>query len=111
LYAFGKNLHQTVGTLSGGELKYLEVFVILHMNHPFILMDEPFSGIEPLFEDEISRLISMNPHRKGIMLTDHRYQNVLNDCNRLCLLKDGALKRINNVKDLEMAGYVPSGTF
>lgn len=106
-----KIARRRVGTLSGGELKYLEVFIILHMKHPFVLLDEPFSGIEPLFEEEITSLIKSNLYQKGILLTDHHYQNVLTVCNQLFLLKDGALIKINDNKELEIAGYVSTGTF
>lgn len=97
--------------LSGGELKYLEVLIMLNMNHPFLLLDEPFSGIEPIYQIEILNLIKQNPCKKGILISDHSYRNIMAVSHKLFLLKDGVLKQIIANTELETHGYVPVGTF
>ena len=51
------HLRKKTSALSGGELRYLEVLLLLHLPAPFVLLDEPFSGIEPLYQDAVIRLI------------------------------------------------------
>ncbi|WP_118193888.1 ATP-binding cassette domain-containing protein [Albibacterium indicum] len=104
-------LKTKIRKLSGGELKYLEVLTMLHMNHPFILLDEPFSGVEPIYQKEIQVLLKSNPQNKGILLTDHNYRNILEVSDRLYLLREGVLKHVTDFSELELYGYVPSGTF
>lgn len=100
-----------IRNLSGGELKYLAVLTMLHMDHPFILLDEPFSGVEPIYQKEIQTLLRSNPRKKGILLTDHNYRNILEVSDRVCLLREGVLKQVVDFSELEFFGYVPSGTF
>lgn len=100
-----------IRNLSGGELKYLEVLTMLHMDHPFILLDEPFSGVEPIYQKEIQMLLRSNPLNKGILLTDHNYQNILEVSDKLYLLREGVLKQVVDFTELEFYDYVPSGTF
>lgn len=100
-----------IRSLSGGELKYLEVLTMLYMDHPFILLDEPFSGVEPIYQKEIQTLLRSNPLNKGILLTDHNYRNILEVSDKLYLLREGVLKQVVDFTELEFYGYVPSGTF
>lgn len=104
-------LSSKIRHLSGGELKYLEVSTILHMDHPFVLLDEPFSGIEPIFQSEIQDLLTRNPYKKGILVSDHNFRNIMDVSNKLFLLNDGALVKITKNVELEYLGYVPKGTF
>lgn len=103
--------NQNIGTLSGGERKYFEVYIMLHMEHPFILLDEPFAGIEPIYAYEIENLIKLNTKSKGILISDHYYQHVIRVSSKLFLLREGALKAISDPRQLEALGYVPYGTF
>lgn len=104
-------LKTKIRNLSGGELKYLEVLTMLHMDHPFILLDEPFSGVEPIYQKEIQALLRSNPQNKGILLTDHNYRNILEVSDKLYLLREGVLRQVTDFAELEFFGYVPSGTF
>ncbi|WP_134089984.1 ATP-binding cassette domain-containing protein [Olivibacter sp. XZL3] len=103
--------NQHIGELSGGERKYFEVYTMLHMKHPFLLLDEPFSGIEPIYAHEIENLIKQNPRSKGILISDHHYEQVIGVSDKLFLLHDGALKAVHSRHQLEELGYIPAGTF
>jgi len=89
-----------IASISGGELRYLEIKLLLHLPSKFILMDEPFNGISPLMVDRIKEMIRMYSATKGIILTDHDYVNVLNLATKQYLLYDGSIKQINNRADL-----------
>ncbi len=97
-----------VGELSMGERRYLEVLLLGNLDHPFLLLDEPFSMVEPLFKDLIRDfLISLKP-KKGILVTDHYYQDVWQLADRKMLLKDGKLASVEQLEDLQKAGYLRS---
>ena len=68
--------------LSGGESRYLEVKLILYLDSLFVLLDEPFNGISPLHIDLIKKMIIEKSVKKGIILTDHDYRNVLDIANK-----------------------------
>jgi ABC-type multidrug transport system ATPase subunit len=100
---------QKVSELSGGELRYFEIKLLLHSNAKFVLLDEPFSGLSPLINDAVKNLMR-NTKNKGIIVTDHDYRNVLDVATRTLLLFDGGLKPANGPEDLATWGYIPEST-
>jgi lipopolysaccharide export system ATP-binding protein len=102
-----KVLETKIGNLSGGESRYLEVKLILNLDTLFVLLDEPFNGISPVHVDLIKKMIIDNSLKKGIILTDHDYRNVLDVANKYYLLFDGGLKSVKTKQDLIDWGYVP----
>lgn len=92
--------------LSGGELRYLEIKLLLHTDCKFLLLDEPFNGVSPILVGEIKKLILKMSEFKGIILTDHDYRNVLDVANQFCLIYDGGIKRINDKRELVRWGYI-----
>jgi len=103
-------VNQKVYSLSGGERRYLEIVLLLHQKGSYVLLDEPFSGIEPIYVEAIQQLIVDNTTTKGFIISDHDYQNVLDITTRITLLKDGGCMQISDKRDLELF-YVPEGTF
>jgi ABC-type lipopolysaccharide export system ATPase subunit len=102
-----KVLGTKIRNLSGGESRYLEVKLILNLDTLFILLDEPFNGISPVHVELIKKMIIDNSLKKGILLTDHDYRNVLDVANKYYLLFDGGLKPVKAKQDLIDWGYVP----
>lgn len=102
--------NQKVSSLSGGELRFLEVKLLLSLNREYYLLDEPFSGIEPkIIEKIMALLLEAKSARKGILITDHfyRYVKEINDIS--FVLKDGICHEINNSnidKELSNFGYI-----
>ncbi len=95
-----------ISHLSGGELRYLEIKLLLHTDCKFILLDEPFNGVSPILVGEIKKLILKMSEFKGIILTDHDYRNVLDVANQFCLIYDGGIKRIDDKQELVRWGYI-----
>lgn len=95
-----------IGELSMGELRYLELLLIGNLEHPFLLLDEPFSMIEPLFKDLIKEYLNTLKEKKGIIITDHYYTDVLNVADRCFLIKDTKKIEILNANDLQNHGYI-----
>jgi lipopolysaccharide export system ATP-binding protein len=84
--------HQRAETLSGGERRRLEVARSLAIDPTFILLDEPFAGIDPLAVIDLQRIIG---HLKslgiGILITDHNVRETLKITDRAYIIKDGKI--------------------
>lgn len=97
--------------LSGGELKYLELCLLLSLNRKYILLDEPFTGIEPKYLDiMIERLHEYKDNDKGILITDHYYRYMSGLIDNGYFLKNGYCKQMNisegTIKSLITEGYI-----
>lgn len=97
---------QKVGTLSMGQKRYLELLLVAHLPHPFLLLDEPFSMIEPLYKEVIQEFLISLKAKKGILLTDHYYSDVLKISDHNIVLMNGASQPIETEGDLKTMGYL-----
>ncbi len=79
-------------TLSGGERRRLEITRALVTNPSFILLDEPFSGIDPIVVNEAQEIIrGLKAKGLGILLTDHNVRETLSITDRAYLIADGKI--------------------
>lgn len=79
-------------TLSGGERRRLEITRALVTNPSFILLDEPFSGIDPIVVNEAQEIIkSLREKGLGILLTDHNVRETLSITDRAYLIAEGKI--------------------
>jgi lipopolysaccharide export system ATP-binding protein len=86
--------HQGAITLSGGERRRLEIARALVLTPRFILLDEPFAGIDPLAVLDIQRIIAQLKARNiGILITDHNVRETLNITDRAYIINDGKILR------------------
>ena len=97
-----------IGKLSLGQLRYLELLIIGNLNHKFLMLDEPFSMIEPIYKDEIKNLLLELKKSKGIILTDHYYNDVLEITDKNFVLKDAEKIEIMDKDDLVKYEYLRS---
>lgn len=100
-------LNETCRNLSGGEKRMAEALLILYSDSKFILLDEPFSGLSPKLTVEMQSIIKEQTEHKGIIISDHRFQDVLDISDEVYLLSDSYLKQIKNLKELEQHNYLP----
>lgn len=91
--------------MSTGEQRYLETKITLFSPAPYILLDEPFSGVSPVLAERIRELLTESAHTHGIILADHNYREVHKIANRITLLHDCYLKEVKNVEELIPYGY------
>jgi lipopolysaccharide export system ATP-binding protein len=83
---------QKAFTLSGGERRRVEVARALALDPAFLLLDEPFAGIDPIAVTEIQRMMEVLKKRGiGILITDHNVRETLTICDCAYLLGDGKI--------------------
>ena len=79
-------------SLSGGERRRVEIARTLAANPKFILLDEPFAGVDPISVLDIQRIIRQLIQREiGVLITDHNVRETLGICGRAYILNNGAL--------------------
>jgi lipopolysaccharide export system ATP-binding protein len=77
-------------SLSGGERRRVEIARALATNPQFILLDEPFAGVDPISVDEIKKIIEHLKDRGiGVLITEHNVRETLGICDRAYILNDG----------------------
>jgi len=87
--------------LSGGERRRTEIARTLIMNPDFILLDEPFAGIDPIAVEDIQGIVTILKNKGiGILITDHNVRETLSITDRAYLLYDGALLKHGTVDEL-----------
>jgi ABC-type lipopolysaccharide export system ATPase subunit len=82
------------------------VKIILFNISKFCLLDEPFSGLSPINIEKISNLITDNSKRKGIIISDHNYRQILKISSKVVLLKNGKTNSIKNFNELVEHNYI-----
>jgi lipopolysaccharide export system ATP-binding protein len=79
-------------SLSGGERRRVEIARALAANPLFVLLDEPFAGVDPISVLDIQRIIKHLSEREiGVLITDHNVRETLGICGRAYILSDGSL--------------------
>ncbi len=83
---------QKAMTLSGGERRRLEIARALTLEPKFLLLDEPYAGIDPLAVQEIQGIIkNLRDRGIGIIITDHNVRETLSSCDEAYLIKEGKI--------------------
>jgi len=96
------HLTQSKGnTLSGGERRRVEIARCLCMDPDFILLDEPFAGVDPIAVEEIQGIVhSLKKKEIGVLITDHNVRETLSITDRSYLLFDGQILKSGTSESL-----------
>lgn len=88
-------------TLSGGERRRTEIARALAVDPKFILLDEPFAGVDPIAVEDIQEIIAKLKFKNiGILITDHNVNETLSICDRAYLLIDGSIFKHGTAEEL-----------
>jgi lipopolysaccharide export system ATP-binding protein len=94
-------------TLSGGERRRVEIARSLVISPKFILLDEPFSGIDPITVIEIQKIIAhLKSKSIGVLITDHNVRETLQVTDRAYIINNGSIFRSGTPKELGNDGEV-----
>jgi len=89
-YGLSKLAPQKAYTLSGGEMRRLEICRAMITNPTIILLDEPFSGVDPIAVGELQGFIRQLRGRGiGVLLTDHNVRETIRICDHVCIISEG----------------------
>ncbi len=101
-FSLTENRAQQARTLSGGERRKLEIARCLIKDPDLILLDEPFSGVDPLAVEDLQREIRRLREERGIamLITDHNVQQTLRVCDRAYILDHGKILAEGTPRDL-----------
>jgi len=87
--------------LSGGERRRTEIARALAINPKFILLDEPFAGVDPIAVEDIQRIVAKLKEKNiGILITDHNVHETLSITDRAYLLYEGRILESGTAEDL-----------
>ncbi|MDZ4257119.1 MAG: LPS export ABC transporter ATP-binding protein [Gemmatimonadales bacterium] len=88
-------------TLSGGERRRLEITRALTTNPKFMLLDEPFAGVDPIAVHDIQTIVaSLRDRGIGVLITDHNVEQTLEIVDRAYILHEGTVKAAGLVREL-----------
>ena len=99
------NLHHVRGnngdSLSGGERRRTEIARALAVDPKFILLDEPFAGVDPIAVEDIQTVVARLKYKNiGILITDHNVNETLSICDRAYLLIEGKIFKHGTAEEL-----------
>ena len=92
---------QVGAALSGGERRRVEIGRALCTSPSFILLDEPFTGVDPIAIDEIKQIVTdLQSEKIGILITDHNVRETLDITDRAYIISEGVIRTQGSSKDL-----------
>ncbi len=87
--------------LSGGERRRCEIARALAITPKFLLLDEPFAGVDPIAVEDIQKIINdLKMMDIGVLITDHNVRETLSICDRAYVIKDGMLLASGTAKEV-----------
>jgi lipopolysaccharide export system ATP-binding protein len=99
---------ETAGlSLSGGERRRVEIARALVMSPSFLLLDEPFAGIDPISVSDLQQIIlGLKARGIGVIITDHNVRDTLKVCDRAYIISEGEILLSGNPEEIAASARV-----
>jgi ABC-type multidrug transport system ATPase subunit len=104
---FSDYLYAPFRKFSFGQKRLIETYLILKSDSEFIMLDEPLSYLMPLYVEKLKEIIAIEKKRKGIIITDHLFNDILNIADTLYMIDDGRSIPVTNADHLRSFGWKP----
>ncbi len=102
---FASRYNSSINSLSGGERRLAELFIIVKSKSNFAMLDEPFTHLNPLQIEKVKEMLLVEKQNKGFVLTDHMFKHITDICDSLYVLANGKTHLIKNLGEIETLGY------
>lgn len=102
---YGESYKSTIASLSGGGQRLIELFALIKSTTKFVMLDEPFTHLSPLQVEKVKNLLLKEKANKGILITDHMHEQVLDICDNVYVLSNGQTHLTTSSTDIETLGY------
>lgn len=107
---FSQYRNSRMSSLSGGEQRLVETYLVVKSNAEIILLDEPFTHLSPVYIEKINILLRKEAKNKAVVLTDHLYHHIIEVADDIYFLTEGCTRLLKDPKDLEDLKYLNYGT-
>jgi ABC-type lipopolysaccharide export system ATPase subunit len=102
---FKERYKSNIKSMSGGEQRVIEIYIIVKAKTQFAILDEPFTHLNPLQIEKVKELLIQEKENKGLLITDHMFKNVTDISDNLYVLKNGKTHLTKSINDIEVLGY------
>ena len=103
---FSRHYDSPLYELSGGEARLAELYLVLHSDAPFYILDEPFTQVDPVNVEDVKAMIRERAKDHGIIITDHNYDAISSVADNLFVIADGYTNQVRSREDLVRHGYL-----
>jgi ABC-type multidrug transport system ATPase subunit len=103
---FQEYFNLRINKLSGGDVRIIETYLILKSKTKFCLLDEPFTHLSPKNISTFIEIIHQEKTDKGIILTDHLYNHIMQLSDELYVINNSASYKISDLDHLKQYGYL-----
>lgn len=94
-----------IGSLSGGQRRLVELYLIVMSKSHFAMLDEPFSHLSPIQIDQMKELITDEKQNKGFLVTDHMFRHITDISDTVYVIVNGKVHLTSSHEDIEDLGY------
>jgi lipopolysaccharide export system ATP-binding protein len=102
---FESQQNMRVKNLSGGQRRLLEIYIVAKSTAMFVMLDEPFTHLNPLQIEKVKSFLTEEKTNKGIIITDHMYEHILDISDDVYVLANGKTYLTKSKEDLNRLGY------
>ncbi|MDB5229501.1 MAG: hypothetical protein JWN76_306 [Chitinophagaceae bacterium] len=102
---FKTKYKSSINSLSGGEHRLVELYVIIKSKSQFVMLDEPFTHLNPIQIEKVQQLLNNEKQNKGMLITDHLFRHITTISDSLYLLTDGKTHLTKSIGDIQTLGY------